>query len=77
MPMTLDQMVEEAQQWPADVVAELVDRIMVAKHGGLDVSTDGAWRAEAQRRLAELETGTVKGIPLETTLAKARALLGR
>ena len=77
MPMTLDQMVEEARQWPSDVVAELVDRIMVAKHGGLEAAVDEAWRAEAQRRLAEIETGAAKGIPLEATLAKARALLGR
>ncbi len=77
MPMTLDQMVEEAQQWPEDVVAELVDRIMVAKHGGLDPSLEAAWRDEARRRLAELESGAVQAIPLETTLAKARALIGR
>jgi len=77
MSLTLDQIVEEAQQWPDDVVAELVDRLMLAKHGGLDPATDAAWRAEAHRRLAELENGTVQGVPLEDTLAKARAILGR
>lgn len=75
--MTLDQIVEEAQQWPADVVAELVDRLMVAKHGGLDPTVDAAWRSEARRRLAELESGQVRGVPLEESLAKARAILGR
>lgn len=33
MPLTLDQIVEETRQLPADTVAELVDRIMLAKHG--------------------------------------------
>lgn len=33
MALTLDQIVEEAQQWPDDVVAELVDRLMLARHG--------------------------------------------
>ncbi len=77
MALTLDQIVEEAQQWPGDVVSDLVDRLMLAKHGGLDPATDAAWRGEAQRRLAELENGTVQGVPLEDTLAKARAILGR
>jgi hypothetical protein len=77
MPMTLDQIVEETRQWPEDAVAELVDRIMLAKHGGLDSGIDAAWRSEAQRRLAELESGQVQGVPLEETLAKARAILGR
>jgi putative addiction module component (TIGR02574 family) len=77
MPMTVDQIVEETSQWPEDVVAELVDRIMLAKHGGVDAAVDTAWRAEAQRRLAELKSGQVQGIPLEDTLAKARKLIGR
>ena len=77
MSLTLDQIVEEAQQWPDDVVSDLVDRLMLAKHGGLDPALDTAWRSEAHRRLAELEHGTVQGVPLEDTLAKARALLGR
>jgi len=75
--LTLDQIVEEAQQWPGDVVSDLVDRLMLAKHGGLDPGSDAAWRAEAHRRLAELENCTVQGVPLEDTLAKAHAILGR
>ncbi|MGB7546709.1 MAG: addiction module protein [Terracidiphilus sp.] len=77
MPMTVEQIVEETSQWPEDVVAELVDRIMLAKHGGVDEAVESAWRGEAQRRLAELESGKVQGIPLEDTLAKARKLIGR
>ena len=77
MPLTLEQIVEETSQWPSDVVAELVDRIMLAKHGGGNAAVDSAWRVEAQRRLAELESGQVQGIPLEEALAKARKLIGR
>lgn len=77
MALTLDQIVEEAQQWPDDVVSELVDRLMLAKHGGLESGIDAEWRAEAQSRLAELESGKVPGVPLEETLVKARAILGR
>ena len=77
MPMTVEQIVEETSQWPEDVVAELVDRIMVAKHGGVDAGVESAWKVEAQRRLAELQSGQVQGIPLEDTLARARKLIGR
>ena len=30
MPITLDQMVEETREMPGEVVAELIDRIMLA-----------------------------------------------
>ncbi len=73
MPITVDQIVEETSQWPADAVAELGDRILLAKHGGVEATVDGAWRSEVQRRVAELESGQVQGIPM----AKARKLIGR
>lgn len=77
MPIAVDQIVEETSQWPDDAVAELVDRILLAKHGGVDPTVDGAWRSEMQRRVAELESGQVQGIPMDETLAKARKLIGR
>lgn len=77
MPLTLDQIVEEASQWPEDVVAELMDRIMIARHGGIDPGIDTTWRAEIHRRIEDLESGRVQGVPLEETLAKAQAILGR
>jgi hypothetical protein len=75
--MTIDKIVEETSQWPADVVADLVDRILLAKHGGVAPGADAAWKTAAQRRLKEMESGEVKGIPLEDTLAKARRMIGR
>lgn len=76
MPMTLDQIVEETREMPAEVVAELVDRIMVARHGGVELSVASAWKAETDRRIAEIEAGKVKGIPLEESLARARKIAG-
>lgn len=77
MALTLDQIVEEAQQWPADVVAELVDRLMLAKHGGVAPEIDAAWRDEVRRRIDDIDRGRVQPIPLEETLAKARRILGQ
>ena len=76
MPLTLDQIVEETRQMPDEVIAELVDRILIARNGGVESSVDGAWKAEANRRLAEIESGQVKGVPLEESLARARRIAG-
>jgi putative addiction module component (TIGR02574 family) len=77
MPLTLDEIVEETRQMPADVVAELVDRIMVARHGGIESNVETAWRTEIRRRIAEIDEGKVKGIPVEQSLARARKILGQ
>jgi putative addiction module component (TIGR02574 family) len=37
-----------------------------------DETTEAAWSEEIHRRITDLETGRVQGIPLEETLAKAR-----
>ena len=76
MPMTLDQIVEETRELPGEVVAELIDRIMVARHGGMESSVAEAWKTETDRRIAEIESGKVKGVPLEESLARARKIAG-
>ena len=76
MPMTLEQIVEETKQWPAEAVAELVDRIMIARHGGIDPAVDAAWKAEIHLRIEDIESGRVQGVPLEEALAEARRLVG-
>ncbi len=76
MPITLDQIVEETREMPSEVVAELVDRILVARHGGMETSVATAWKVETSRRIAEIESGKVKGVPLEESLARARKIAG-
>ncbi len=76
MPITLDQIVEETRELPAEVVAELIDRIMLARHGGVAPSIASAWKAETDRRIAEIESGKIQGIPLEESLARARKIAG-
>jgi putative addiction module component (TIGR02574 family) len=74
--MTLDQIVEETRQLPADVVARLVDRILVARHGGIEPEVEAAWKTEIERRVAEIEAGTAQGIPVEESLARIRKIAG-
>jgi len=77
MPLTLDQIVEEAQQWPDDVVAELVDRLMLAKHGVSEPGLSPAWRTTVARRVEEIRRGQVQGVPGEVVSARIRQIVGR
>jgi len=76
MPISIDQIVEETREMPPEVVSELIDRIMVARHGGIDPSVTASWKTEIDRRIEEMESGKVKGIPLEESLARARKIAG-
>jgi putative addiction module component (TIGR02574 family) len=76
MQLSADQIVEETSDWPEEAVADLVDRIL-RKYGEVDPLVDKAWHEEIGRRIADLESGKVQGIPLEETLAKARKITGQ
>jgi hypothetical protein len=77
MSITLDEIVEEAAQLPEDVVAELIERIVVGHHGGIEPEVEAAWKAETSRRVAEITSGQVEGIPLKEALARAARALDR
>ena len=77
MPITLDQIVEETRELPSDTVAELIDRIMVARHGGVDSSVASTWKTETDRRIAEIESGKVKGVTPAENAARIRKILQR
>jgi putative addiction module component (TIGR02574 family) len=76
MPMTIDEIVEEASHWPPEKVGELVGRLSEDLHAG-ESEIEAAWKTEINRRIEEIESGKVKGVPLEDTLARARKILGR
>ena len=75
MPVTLDQIIEEARQWPAEQVAELVDRLTQQLHATPEI--DAAWRSETRRRLAEIESAQVQGVPGEVVSDRVRRIVGR
>jgi hypothetical protein len=77
MPMTVEQIVEETRQWPADVVADLVDRITLATHGGLPAKREAAWAEVAARRSAEIESGKESLVPGHEVSARIRKIVGR
>ena len=74
MRMTTGQ-IDEARESPEEDVAKLGDRIYYVRHGDISPAIEAAWQEVIHRRIAELESGRVRGIPLEEALARARAVV--
>lgn len=77
MSLTLEEIVEETSQWPHDAVDELVERIRLARHGGITPPIEQAWRTEVSRRVDEIRRGEVRGIPGEEVSSHIRKIVGR
>ena len=56
-------------QWFYDHEEQLLDET--------DSVLVGAWRQEVRQRIAEIESGTVNGVPGEEVSAKIRQIVGR
>lgn len=61
---------EHALQLPPEDRAQLVHRLLASLSS--DEHIDEAWSVEAERRLAELETGEVAGVRIEDVIQRAR-----
>ena len=72
MPMTMDAIVAETREMPQDIRAKLVERILLAAHGGLDQRVEEAWTTETRRRVEEIESGQTAGIPLDEAMVEIR-----
>jgi len=77
VPITIDQIVAETRHWPDKLVAELIDRITLEKHGGIDPETEKLSGEVALRRMTEMEAGHAKLIPGEDVAARIRKIVGR
>ena len=75
MPLTVEQIVDETRTWSDDQLVLLVQRLEHRLHE-IDPQVEEAWLAEAHRRVDEIESGKVRPIPLEESLARARKLAG-
>ncbi|MGH7975260.1 MAG: addiction module protein [Limisphaerales bacterium] len=77
MPMTLDQIVEEASHLPHEQMAEVVDRLTLTLRSDVAPEIEAAWKQETRRRLVELESGKVQAIPGEVVSGDIRKIVGR
>jgi putative addiction module component (TIGR02574 family) len=75
--MTLHQIVEETRQLPREQVAELVDQLTLLLHQAMEPAVETAWKTEVGRRVEEIQSGRVQGIPGEEVSARIRQIVGR
>jgi len=55
--------------------ARLAQRLISSLDQDADPDTERLWLEEAERRLRELESGRVRGIPAESVIKKVRSAL--
>jgi putative addiction module component (TIGR02574 family) len=77
MPITVDQIVEEARRLSRDQIAELVDRLTLSLHEAIEPGVEDAWKKETRRRITEIEKGEVQGISGDDVSARVRRIIGR
>ncbi len=71
--MPASMMLEQIASYPVE------DRVMIADAvieslNGVSSEIESAWGSVASRRMRELRTGKVKGIPASTVFSRARSL---
>jgi putative addiction module component (TIGR02574 family) len=77
MPLTLDQLAEEAMQLPPASRALLAERMVESLDAGDRDEIQRAWTTEAVRRRDEVRSGRVQSIPGEQVVAEVRNAVGR
>ena len=55
--------------------ARLAQRLISSLEREVDADAEKLWRQEAERRLGEIKSGKVAGIPAEKVIRKARSSL--
>jgi putative addiction module component (TIGR02574 family) len=76
VPLTLEQIVEEIRHWPPEKVGELVGRLTEDLHSS-NPEIEAAWKTEVDRRIEEIQSGKVQGIPGQEVSARIRKIVGR
>ncbi len=74
--MTLKELYAETRRLPREQAAELMDLLLVDTFSEPDPEVEAAWGREIDRRMAEMESGQVKGIPAEEVMARVRKIVG-
>ena len=73
MPPNVAEVEEQALQLLPEDRARPADKLLSSL--GVDPTVEAAWGTEVDRRLSEFESGAVVGIPVEESLARARAAI--
>jgi putative addiction module component (TIGR02574 family) len=73
MSRTAAEILEEALQLPPDEVDWLVESLLIKENLEPEAEVEAAWDGEIKRRLDEIDSGSVKMVPLEDVLARMDA----
>jgi putative addiction module component (TIGR02574 family) len=77
MPLTFDQLTEEAMQLPATSRVLLADKLVESLESEELDEIQRLWAAEAIRRRDEVRSGKVQAVPGKQVLDEVRRLVGR
>lgn len=77
MPMTLKELYAESRKLPREQAAELIDLLLIDAFSEPDPGVEESWGGEIDRRIAEIESGKVQGIPGDQVMAEIRKIAGQ
>jgi putative addiction module component (TIGR02574 family) len=77
MPTLVEELSARAKTLPSRDRARLAEELLDSLQGESDTEAGAAWDLEIERRVTEIESGTVKLIPAEDVHAEARRLIRR
>ena len=77
MSTLVEELSARAKTLSAEDRARLVEELLDSLQGESDTEVENAWDREIERRVAEIESGSVKLIAAEEVHAEARRLIRR
>jgi len=77
MSITMTKVMDEAMSLPADARIDLVERILSSLNLPTRPKIDQLWAEEAERRIKEIDNGTVELISGEEVFKKIRTKYNR
>lgn len=75
MSSNLDEITADAMKLPLKERVQLAQRLVSTIDEEVETDVEALWFAEAERRLEELRSGKVQGIPVEDVFRNAREAL--
>jgi len=75
MPDLVTELSQRARELAPEERARLAEELLASLEGGLEPQVDAAWDDELRKRIAEVESGTVKLVPADEVFARVRRAL--
>lgn len=75
--LSIEQLTQEVLSLPRASRVLLAEKLVESLEFDLDPEIQAVWNAEAKKRLDEIRSGAVQGMPGEDALARVRQILGQ